>query len=484
MAYTKTNWTEETAITTARLNNMETQYDEAAGYADAKRADADEILKCEIVATLPTAAQAHAGRIVFNLEDGQFYGGTGVKWKVFGVGAEFPGQTEAQLKLGSGISKFDLVHIYSGLVKTEMLDEPPAGSSSRCVSISADGNYIIRGYEYDPRFIVYKKVNGEFTEMDLSSLASYPSNHASAVAVSSNGTYLAASSSSGQSPYIYLYKRVGDSVTKLSNPSGLPPTGFFDMAFSSDDVYLAGVNYASSDATKRLHVYKRSGDAFSLLSSPTSQPPASYAEGVAFSQDVAFLAAVGRTSPFVHIYKRSGDSFNKLSNPAQLPEGAAYSVAFSPDGTLLAVGLEATPYLALYGRSGDTFTKLDLPMELPAGLVDSIAFSPDSRFLICGHNNPPYITLYERDGDNFTKQPDPTYSLLGTGRGVKFSPDGTYLVVAHGAVPAIVFFNHFVEPTVFRSEGQIEELRLAAGAGYAMEPGTVGETKRVMMLWK
>jgi len=79
-------------------------------------------------------------------------------------------------------------------------------------------------------------------------------------------------------------------------------------------------------------IYKRSGDTFTKLADPNILPT-SNANGVAFSGDGIYMSVAHGTSPFVTIYKRSGDTFTKLANPASLPPSNAASgwgVAYYP----------------------------------------------------------------------------------------------------------------------------------------------------------
>ena len=78
-------------------------------------------------------------------------------------------------------------------------------------------------------------------------------------------------------------------------------------------------------------IYKRSGDTFTKLSNPATLPP-STGRGVAFSSDDTYMAVAHSTSPYITIYKRSGDTFTKLSNPATLPASTGRGVAFSNTG--------------------------------------------------------------------------------------------------------------------------------------------------------
>lgn len=73
------------------------------------------------------------------------------------------------------------------------------------------------------------------------------------VAFSPDGVYLAAGH--GSSPYLTIYKRDGDTFTKLTNPSALPTGQVNGVAFSPDGVYLA----AGQGNSPYLTIYKRDG---------------------------------------------------------------------------------------------------------------------------------------------------------------------------------------------------------------------------------
>jgi len=65
------------------MNHAETQYDEAAAYSDALRADNTKEIEAESVATL-TGETPTAGRLVFDTETGYLYGGNGTAWVLMG----------------------------------------------------------------------------------------------------------------------------------------------------------------------------------------------------------------------------------------------------------------------------------------------------------------------------------------------------------------------------------------------------------------
>jgi WD40 repeat protein len=273
------------------------------------------------------------------------------------------------------------------------------------------------------------------SQIKISDPATIPADTIRCIDFSFNTNYLAVSA--GDSPYIYLYSRSGDTFTKLSDPASLPSDNALTCSFSMDDVYLAVG--ASASATTRLLFYKRSGDTFTKLSDPASLPTGSCL-GCKFSKSTNYLAATDANSPFIFIYKRSGDTFTKLANPSTLPPNTGFTCDFSMDDVYLAVSHANSPFITIYRRSEDTFTKLANPSSLPASNGNGCAFSKDGNYLAVAHDVSPFITIYKRSGDTFTKLANPSTLPAGTGRACDFSPDGRYLAVAHSTTPFITIY--------------------------------------------
>ena len=63
-------------------------------------------------------------------------------------------------------------------------------------------------------------------------------------------------------PYITIYKRSGDTFTKLPNPEALPSNECRGVLFTRDDTMLI---VGTGLADKGLIVYQRSGDVFTKL---------------------------------------------------------------------------------------------------------------------------------------------------------------------------------------------------------------------------
>ncbi len=251
-----------------------------------------------------------------------------------------------------------------------------------------------------------------------------PAGTGNGVAWSPDGTYLSIAHTN--SPYITIYKRSGDTFTKLSNPANLPAGTGNGVAWSPDGNYMS-VAHANSPY---ITIYKRSGDTFTKLTDPATLP-ASTGNGVAWSPDGNYMSVAHANSPYITIYKRSGDTFTKLTNPGTLPTGNGTDSAWSPDGNYMAVSHANSPRVTIYSRSGDTFTKLSNPANLPTNNAQDVTWSPNGQYMAVAHWSSPYVTIYEQSGSTFTKQANPSSLLPDNAYGVAWSPNGMYLSVVH-----------------------------------------------------
>ena len=83
MAYVKTVWDETTTpLSTANLDNMETQYDEALVSFKAERQNTESALRCEVVASFP---EHSAGRIIYHSTNNRFYFSDGTAWQLMAL---------------------------------------------------------------------------------------------------------------------------------------------------------------------------------------------------------------------------------------------------------------------------------------------------------------------------------------------------------------------------------------------------------------
>jgi WD40 repeat protein len=359
-------------------------------------------------------------------------------------------------------------------------------ASIRGLSFSPDGTHLAATNDNSPFIFIYKRDGDTFTK--LANPAALPTDRGNKVSFSPDGTYLAIGGEI--TPFITIYKRDGDTFTKLADPSVRPSSVAHKPSFSTDGTYLA----VPHDAGNRVIIYKRNGDTFNTLlpepgtgNFPVNLRPTGNGRGTSFSPDGTYLAIAHLVSPFITILKRDGDTFTKLANPATLPAGDAQGTAFSNDGTYLAVAHSGSPFITIYKRDGDTFTKLADPAALPASGGLTTTFTTDGGYLAVTHGTTPRITIYKRDGDTFTKVNDPATLPSGIGYDADFSPDeySIYLAVAHQFPQYISIYKTTVsteDTLIFKAENIIDVE--ADDLGYAIEDGDAGETKTIVSLFR
>jgi len=334
----------------------------------------------------------------------------------------------------------------------------PSAQAGKGLAYSLDGMYMaVTTGTNSPYLYIYKRVSeGVFIKLD--NPTELPPSGTNGVALSPDGTYLVVTHNT--SPFITMYKRSGDTFTKLAI-SGTPSTAY-GCEFSSDGVYLS-VAHANSPY---ITIYKRSGDTFTKLSNPSILPNGA-ALGCSFSADGIYLSVASNTSPFITMYKRSGDTFTKLADPSILPDGSAKDCSFSADGVYLAVAHDVG-VVTVYKRSGDTFTKLDFPVAWVATTPYpyACAFSPDGNYLaIGGQNISPTFLMFKRDGDTFSPLTS-VARIFSVVYGMKFSPDSAFIAIAHNGTPYI---------SLLKGSGELPYLQAEViGSGYlcSLPPGT------------
>jgi WD40 repeat protein len=215
---------------------------------------------------------------------------------------------------GSSLS----IYRQQGDTFTKLPDPAVLPSPSGGVPVfSSDDTYLAVGQGNSPYIIIYKRSGETFTK--LPDPASLPSSGVSGVAFSSDDTYMAVTFT--LSPFIAIYKRSGDTFTKLPTPAYVPTQQGTAVAFSPDDTYLAvgnGYGGFEGEGLPFIQVYKRSGDTFTKLADPAVLPT-NYTSSVTFSNDSIYMPVGTVNTPFLILYKRSGDTFTKLANPAVLP---------------------------------------------------------------------------------------------------------------------------------------------------------------------
>lgn len=381
---------------------------------------------------------------------------------------KFPGQTEERHFLWDGVEKGSSVVLKINPIK---LPNPSVVSSEICYEAALDpnGDYLATAHPDDiPSLYLYKRNGNTFTKLpDPSNLPV----SAQSVAWSHNSTYLVVGDAVGSK--IAFFKRNGDSFTRLSDPSSLPSQPVTAAVF--DPTYSAYVATAV-DGSTRLEIYQRSGDTFSKLTN-ISAIPSSEIRCLSFDPSVGYLAVGMYSSPFIHIYKIVGDSFIQLSNPSTLPAGTVMGLSWDRTSTYLAVAHSSSPYLTIYKRSGDTFTKLPNPSELPGVSTSGAVFDPFGSFLMVSLNSGGMM-VYRRIGDTFAKLPDPQSSF--SGNKLSLSKNG-FLA---GLTASNPYFAVYAVNSVFNASSYSLAAPDVCKAGYALESGIEGDYKKIMVFFR
>jgi len=250
---------------------------------------------------------------------------------------------------------------------------------------------------------------------------------------SPDSQYLAVTASNA-APYLWVYKRTGDSLALLT----LPSTGMVSRAqgltWSPDGNELA----VAPEATIAPFILRRTGDAFSFQTLGDQPPSVEQERGLNYSPDGGYLLLT--TSAAVYAWRVQSGAYTPLGKSANLPATAYTREAsdYAGDSTMFATGLSASPWLQLFSAAG-----AQLRGELvPAGVtaeVRQVRFSPDSRYLGFATAASPYAKLYQRTVDSFAFTPMPAIPVAGISGAEAFEWSPTSANFAVGSSQLSIF---------------------------------------------
>jgi WD40 repeat protein len=152
-------------------------------------------------------------------------------------------------------------------------------------------------------FLLHFSISGD-TVTQLSNPASLPDGAVNEVAVNPQGTHVALALGSS---LLNWYSYSGSTLTKLTNPTTMPSTNVQGVAWDKTGIYLGVVQTASPYVL----VYKRATNTLTKLTDPVAL--AGSGQGVCFSGTDNLMICNHSTTPFLTAYRRSGDTFTKLS---------------------------------------------------------------------------------------------------------------------------------------------------------------------------
>jgi len=284
------------------------------------------------------------------------------------------------------------IYVYkrSGLTYTKVspIVPAPASNPQYYCGFSSDATYLAIANGDTNRYYVYKRSGDTFNAMSFS--APTVSSSATWCGFSADDRYLAFTNMSVTGTRLHVYVRSGDSFS-LTTVTSPPACECYGGAWSNDGNYLA----VAGAASPYLYIYKRNGDTFALLSAPATIPP-SGSYHCAFSPDDKYLSVSFVSATGVFVYKRVGDNFVYFANPSATYGAYAENCSFSANGRYLAVAHQISPYITFFEIKNDEFIKLPLLAggQVPAAAGIGGSFSPDSEHLILTNGGAADYTLY------------------------------------------------------------------------------------------
>jgi len=254
---------------------------------------------------------------------------------------------------------------------------------------ASSGDYAVLGWETTPFITLTKwEAEGYFLQYPIDEPV-----ESEVKGMSWKGDYLAVCTTGA--PYLTVYKRVGDSLLKLTVES--PPATTLECDWDGTGTYLAVVN---SSISPYLTIYKRDGDTITKL----SDPPAVSSAATACSWSGDMLVVSCTATPYLNVYKRTGDSLSKLADP-EASGVNTIQARFDSSGTYLVIIKSSNPYIDFYKKIGDSLTKTTVSTGMSAVPFKATWYG-DYLYIGCGTSG--YnITLYRRDGDTLTKLSTP-----------------------------------------------------------------------------
>lgn len=296
------------------------------------------------------------------------------------------------LALTRGTSPYLDLYTLSGDEKTLIPNAitPVNSNTLSRLTFTPDGMYLFRCLSASPYMTVYKRNGNSYASVSLGSVIdALPTSAPFGVVFSGDGNYMVMCLTS--TPFVRFYKKVNGLYTNIT-VSTMPTAVTFHPAFTTDGVYCAILQNNANVFTP--YIYKRSGDTFTRLSNPTSPNafPTASVTYFTLSPDGQYIMFGLSVSPFVSVYKRDGDTWVKLAVTIPLMNTSVRSITINNDSTAMVIcgGYSVSPYQAhFYSIYADSFTYENAITGNTTGESDYFVFSKDGKhgYLLLGNGS-------------------------------------------------------------------------------------------------
>lgn len=253
----------------------------------------------------------------------------------------------------------------SGLTSAYASQQTITANSPTQTATTMDGGLFAMSSASSPFFRVFENT-GVFTEISTPLDVAIPSS-AMAVALSSDGTYLAV----GYAGNVNIYKRQLDGKWDLIQ--NVSYTGILHLKFAPNTGFLAACGVSPA-----LQVFRRDGDVFTSIFSGAGEQ--GDRAGIAWYPDSSKLASTpenGTTS----VYNVFAGTIATVAVSTGGTAPGQTNCAFSADGAYLYLRGNAAPFFRVHNFTGTTLPEVAGPSTMPTSLDKSLSVSGDGRLL-------------------------------------------------------------------------------------------------------
>lgn len=352
------------------------------------------------------AAAANGSKVI-----GTYYPSAGQYWLSFadfpplplaltgsepdGVLGDDPGTT--RYTASGGVRPY-LYEVVSGSLPTGRSLDVDTGLVTGTFSAAGSFSWVVRVRDADGTVVDLPDTSNVVTGVVALSLVAdlAPAGPTGTIAWSPDSQYLAISSTS-DSPYLWVYKRTGDTLALLT----LPATGMTSraqgLAWSPDGNELS----VAPEFSVPPFILRRTGDTF-VFQTLGDQLPVAQERGLAYAPNGKQLMLTYQGS--LYGWAVASGVYTATGKAADLPNQNAFGLQasdYSPDGTMLMTGLESSPWGALFSVSKGALQS-ELMLSGATSSVLQPRFSPGSKYVGWATNVSPFLRLYQRNGAGFS----------------------------------------------------------------------------------
>ena len=322
-------------------------------------------------------------------------------------------------------------NVYSIWNKLSNLSNNPTGIASRTgIAFSSDETYLAIGSNDSDMAYIYKRSGDTFTK--LTTLSQSSSIRAISLAFDPTDTYLAVASNGGD--FLYVYKRDGDTFTKLTIAT-LPTKSGFHVEFNEDGTRLLWSSDAEGTAGKSLMVYDISGDTFTYDTSTPGFDAYDIKEPFFVDDDIVIIGnSIDASGNNAMKYDSSWTQTIFATQPTQTIK----TVVYSKSNSVIALGVANSSYVYTYEYNTDDISQIGgLDSTSISASIDAIAIH--DKFISATSSTDNEMYMYNASGVYLVRNKETVYSPT-SGSSVEFSPTGRYLVYVGDSTPSVCIY--------------------------------------------